>query len=435
MKPLKLIAATAICLSAITAFAGTAEKSTGLPAKHKLIFIGNSAEEKTTEAYDSLINIFYEDQFRHAQDPQAPYFLLMSRDSKIAMGVGGKVQGNLSYDFDGSISGSDFTPYTIPVPRDPANVTRFQAGMNQSSLLFTIFGDSRFGHYIVNVQGEFSGPSSTFKLKKAYITVGHITLGKAKSSFSDPAAMPSTVETEGPAGAIDDNAILLRYAYTFSKKYTVAASIETPSNDYDVYDGVTEATSDCAPKLAAYVQYGGNSDHVRLAGMVKTMRYRNLLAGKNHRETGYGVSLTAVGNLSSPLTFYGGINYGKGIGNMLNNLSCGNNDMLSYSSAAGNDYGKMYAPETLGWFAALQYNFSPSVFSTVVFSQDRIYTKDHTAYTGDGYRYGLYAVANVFWNVTPRVQIGGEFDWGRRVDINGEGSNAHRFALMGAFSF
>lgn len=433
MRALTLTAMCVMYTSTLTLLAQTSTEHPNLPSSHKIVYFGNTSNTSTSEDADSLINIFYEDQFRHAQDPRAPYFLFMSRDSKIAMGVGGKVQGNLSYDFDGSIDGSDFLPYNIPVPRDAANPTSFQAGMAESSLIFTIFGRSKFGNYIVNVQGKFGGPSSTFKLSKAYITIGHLTLGKTKSTFVDPAAIPSTVETAGPAGASDASAILLRYSYSFAKKYSVAASIEAPSNEYLTTDGVTASTSNCSPNFAAFVQYGNNDQHLRLSAKLKNMRYRDLIDQKNRHVTGYGISLTGVGKIFDPLTFYGGVNYGKGIGGALINLSTGNNDLLSYSS--GDNYGRMYAPETLGWYAALQYNFSPSVYSTVVFSQDRLYTKDNTAYGPDNYKRGLYAVANVFWDVTPRLQVGAEFDWGRRVDMNGQADNAHRFSLMGAFSF
>ncbi len=435
MRAYTLSAGFLAALCSISASAQTTQTSHELPSSHKLVLFGDSRQSASSATTDSLINIFYEDQFRHAQDPRAPYFLLMSRDAKIAMGVGGKVQGNLSYDFDGTIDGSDFLPFNIPVPRDPANPTSFQAGLQQTSLVFTIFGRSKFGNYIVNVQGKFSGPSSTFKLSKAYITVGHVTLGKAKSTFVDPAALPSTVETAGPSGASDATAILLRYAHSFGKKYSFAASIEAPDNEYMTVDGVNQSTSDCAPNLAAFIQYGSNDQHLRLSGKLKTMRYRDLIAGTNRHATGYGLSLTGVGKVLPPLTFYGGINYGRGIGSALINLSTGSNDLLSYASTATGDYGRMYAPQSLGWYAALQYNFSPSVYSTVVFSQDRLYTKDNTAYVGDNYRRGMYAVANVFWDVTSRLQLGAEFDWGRRVDINGLASNAHRFSFMGAFSF
>lgn len=435
MRAQTLATACIALATGISASAETTQEHSQLPSSHKVVFFGDSENRTSPESADSLINIFYEDQFRHAQDPRAPYFLFMSRDAKIAMGVGGKVQGNLSYDFDGSIDGSDFLPYKIPVPRDPANPTSFQAGMQQTSLVFTIFGRSKFGNYIVNVQGKFGGPSNTFKLSKAYITVGHLTLGKTKSTFVDPTAIPSTVETAGPSGASDATAILLRYSYAFSKKYSAALSIEAPDNDYLTLDGANASTSDCAPNLAAFVQYGSNDSHLRLSGKLKTMRYRDLINQTNRHATGYGLSLTGVGKVLPPLTFYGGVNYGKGIGGALINLSTGANDLLPYSSASDGDYGRMYAPESLGWYAALQYNFTPSIYSTVVFSQDRLYTKGNTAYVGDNYRRGMYAVANVFWDVTSRLQLGAEFDWGRRVDMNGNAANAHRFSLMGAFSF
>ena len=40
----------------------------------------------------SMIDLFYVDQFRHFQDPRAPYFLFMSKDANLAMGIGGVVR-------------------------------------------------------------------------------------------------------------------------------------------------------------------------------------------------------------------------------------------------------------------------------------------------------------------------------------------------------
>lgn len=155
MRATHIIIAGLVCASAISARAQDATKTEDLPSTHKVVYFGDGSQT-TTEDTNSLINIFYEDQFRHAQDPRAPYFLLMSRDSKIAMGVGGKAQGNLAYDFDGSIDGTNFLPYKIAVPRDAANPTSFQASVAETAVFFTVFGRSKLGNYIVNVEGKFS---------------------------------------------------------------------------------------------------------------------------------------------------------------------------------------------------------------------------------------------------------------------------------------
>ncbi|MDE7136102.1 MAG: hypothetical protein K2N91_05675 [Muribaculaceae bacterium] len=402
---------------------------------HHIISMDHGSAQSTQEHTDSIIRIFYEDQFRHAQDARAPYFLMMSRGNNMAMGIGGKLQGNMYYDFDGTIKGSDFATSSIPVPFDAANPTRFQSDISQTSIFATVFGRSeRFGNYIVDVEGKFVGPSNSFKLKKAYITVGKVTFGQHKSTFCDPSAIPSTVETLGPIGAVDDGRFLLRFIQPLKHQLSVAASIEMPHDNYSELQGFTESTSAAMPNFAAYLQYGKTDKHVRLAGIVKSMRYRDLASATNHSVTGYGLNLTTKYNILPALTFYGAANYGRGIGGMVNDLGNGSNDLLSYAATSDNA-GKMYAPESFGWYAGLEYRFTPSVFSTVIFSQDRLYTKSGSDYAAGAYRYGMYAVANIFWDITPRFEIGAEFDWGRRVNVDGTADNAHRIGLSGSFSF
>lgn len=439
MKKHSAIVAAMLLITAFSASSQTEapdqQQLTALQRSHKIIPFGPGKSDPAQERTDSLIQIFYEDQFRHIQDTRAPYFLMMSRDNSIAMGIGGTLQGNLSYDFDGTIEGSDFSPYSIPVPHDPMNPTRFQTGMSQTALVATIFGRSKkFGKYLLIVEGKFGGPSNTFKLKKAYITVNKITIGEAKSSFCDPSAVPATVETMGPCGAVDDTRFLVRVIQPFKNNFSIAASVEAPKDTYNILDDYTASTSAAAPNLAAYLQYGKTGNHIRLSGILKSMRYRDLIKSDNNYVTGYGVNLSTKYHLLPSLVLYGAANYGKGIGSMVNDLGCGDNDLLSYTTTSSKA-GKMYAPESLGWYAALEYRFSPSVFSTVVFSQDRIYTKHDSDYSDGSFRYGMYAVANIFWDITPRIELGAEFDWGRRVDFNGQGADAHRFALSGAFSF
>ena len=71
----------------------------------------------------------------------------------------------------------------------------------------------------------------------------------------------------------------------------------------------------------------------------------------------------------------------------------------------------------------------------MVFTQGLLYTRRCTDCAPSAFKYGMYAVANVFWDITPRIELGTEFDWARRVNINGEGANAHRVGVSAAFSF
>lgn len=85
-----LLGCVSFSASAIT----PAEKQMELLKKdHHIVNIdGANDNSSDTISEQELIEIFYYDQFRHFQDPRAPYFLLMSKTKKSAMGIGGVVR-------------------------------------------------------------------------------------------------------------------------------------------------------------------------------------------------------------------------------------------------------------------------------------------------------------------------------------------------------
>lgn len=53
----------------------------------------------------------------------------------------------------------------------------------------------------------------------------------------------------------------------------------------------------------------------------------------------------------------------------------------------------------------------------------------------DEYKYGIFSAINIFWNMTPRMQVGAEFDFGKRVNFSGDNRYAKRIGAMCMFSF
>lgn len=71
------------------------QQTDSLIASHKIINIDRDGSENNpgySDSIKSLIENFYYDQFRHFQDPAAPYFLFLSHDASLAMGIGGAVR-------------------------------------------------------------------------------------------------------------------------------------------------------------------------------------------------------------------------------------------------------------------------------------------------------------------------------------------------------
>ena len=66
----------------------------------------------------------------------------------------------------------------------------------------------------------------------------------------------------------------------------------------------------------------------------------------------------------------------------------------------------------------------------------RLYSEnDYPSTPSERYRYGQYLVANLFWNITPDLQVGAEYLRGWRTDFNDQTRHANRLNLAVQYSF
>lgn len=404
---------------------------------HKIISVdGTPAPVKGSLESDSIRNLvenFFYDQFTSFSDPAAPYFLFMSRDANLAMGIGGCVRIRGWYDINAALPVNSFMPYFIPMAKDPVNNSKIGATPAGSTLFFRVIGRNKLlGDYQLYIEGNFNGYDGVgFKLKKAYAMIDNITLGYAPSTFSDPGALPPMVDANGPSNKISGTSILVRWMNTYKKHWTVAASVELPTKaSIETVPEVIGTASQKVPDFAAFLQYAwGRSEHVRLAGLIRTLPYGDLITNRRHDKIGWGLQLSSVVHPIYPLTLYGIVNCGQGHESTTVDLQAGNYDLIPRHD----DPQKMYAPFAMGWCVGVQYNFRPNLFATVSMSDSRYFPEKPRP--GNEYRYGSIIAANVFWNLTSRIQVGSEFDTGVRKNWSGESRRANRLGLMAQFSF
>lgn len=404
---------------------------------NKLIFIdGKPADGDELQHYaDSVrqrIAAFYYNQFLHFMDPGAPYFLFLSKDSKLAMGIGGAVRMRGYYDWGGAIPAPGFAPALIPIPTDPTNMRHIGSTPSGTCLFFRILGQNKaLGEYQLYIETDFTGyQSRDLKLKKAYAIINDLTVGYASSTFSDPAAIPPTVDAQGPANKITPTAVLVRYMPVFKDKWYLAVSAETPDNSIGADGTNTAIVSNWLPDFAAFVQYQwAPGQHVRLAGIVRTLSYRDLISETNHNRTGHAVQLSATGSPHRAITLFGTANYGRGYASLGGDLMIGANDLIADPAHPG----MLYAPASFGWCLGVKYNFTHSLYVSASASQTRFLPKYQIS--PDLYKYGISSAVNMFWNMTPRMQIGVEYDFGYRRNFSGEHRCARRVGAMCMFSF
>lgn len=382
------------------------------------------------QAGDEIIRILNENQLPHFHDTQAPRFLLTDREGNYALGIGGYVRAVAEYDLGGIVDDVDFAPALIPNHSDIRN--QFQMDASTANLFLKLVGRSDLlGDFIVHTEGNFRGTGNTFKLRNAYIAFRNVTLGYTYGGFMDAAAMPSTIDFQGPNGATFYRTTQLAYTYKGWSDLWLNASVEMPEVSATSGGGTT-ITHQRLPDFTAYVQYNcGYNSHLRLGGIIRSMTYNNEATGKNADVTGYGVQASAVLGMDA-FRFFGQFTYGKGIGRYFNDLGELDVDLVG----CANEDGRLQALPMLGWYAGLQYNITPSLFTSATYSMSRLYSENgYASLSPDNYRYGQYLVANLIWNASQNLQLGAEYLRGWRTDFDHSSHHANRICLMAKYAF
>lgn len=407
------------------------EQQTDSLVKSRQVIQFGKAPDFPIDTVDNILRRFYLDQFRHFQDPLAPYFLFLSKDSNLAMGIGGAVRMRGYFDWGGAIPIPGFTPYMIPMTPDPVKMRQFGTTPAGTCLYFRVIGRNKtLGEYQLYIEANFNGyQSRDFLLKKAYAVINDWTIGYAPSTFSDPMALPPTVDAQGPNVKISPTNVLVRYMRNFRAGWSVAASVETPSTQHDTDGKTTEKVTPYIPDIAFFGQYMWGQSHIRLAAIVRSLPYRDLVAQKNRYPVGFGVQLSTISYIGDRFTFYGAVNGGKGYASLGGDWLMGKYDLVPEE---GNP-GRLYAPLTYGGYAAVKYNFRPNLFTSLTGGFARYEPNGEPEPTE--YRRGLYFAANVFWNLTPRIQVGAEFNLGQRQDFSHDTRWARRVGALAMFSF
>lgn len=114
------------------------------------------------KAGDEIIRIMNESQLPYIHDPKAPRFLLMDKQGKFALGIGGYVRATGEYDFGGIVDDIDFVPANIPSSSKIKN--QFQMDASTATIFLKLVGHTRllgdFTVYTAEISEEETKHSS-----------------------------------------------------------------------------------------------------------------------------------------------------------------------------------------------------------------------------------------------------------------------------------
>ena len=386
-------------------------------------------------AQDSLlIRKMYEANGQHFQDPRAARFLFMDKEGKVALGIGGYVKGTMSVDMDGISDNLDFVTYDIPAPMKTDMRNQFQMDASTSRIFLKLVGaDTQIGDFTIYLESDFRGKNGhqyDLRLRQAYIQLGGWKIGRAKTTFSDGAASPPTIDFEGPSGSVSAKNTMIQYVHQFGKHWSTAIAIEAPSASYTTDKNLSESIKQRVPDIPSYIQYAwdGGKSHIRWSNLFRFLSYRNLVEGKNKLAFCMATQLSGMITFSPHWKLYYQGAYGEGYADYLNDLGGAGFDLIP-----DGDSGNLKAPTALGLVGGIQYNIHKNLFLSASYSQCRLYDTESMA--GSTYRYGQYVAANVFYEPVTNCMVGFEYLYGNRHNMDGTSGNAHRVNAMIQYHF
>lgn len=389
-----------------------------------------------------------------------PKFAIRTPDNRFILSIGGKINPIIGYDLGNDLynapgGGVDFVTGSIPVPPQAGNKSAFFLNPLSAYLDFTVVGfagteNEVTGYIKLTTNHETKGVI----LKRAYVTWRHVTAGVTATNFQDGlAAQPPTIDPQGPCGDIAATAYSIFYNSPSYNGFAFGAGIEMPTfyssngvyrgKDYrHEYNGisVTSEVSQKAPDIPAFIEYAASDQNrIRLSGIFRNFFYRDIITNRTRHEPGWGAQLSGNFSFYKPLTFNFQAVYGKGIACYLQDIS---GRALSFTPSDSH-VGHMTANPMMGLVFGASYNATKKLQFNAVGSYARIWDVEPYATasdesgiaSADNYRCAVYVAANCFYNITPYLQVGLEYLYGRRYTWDLGSANDNRIQAQLQFSF
>lgn len=384
-----------------------------------------------------------------------PKFALTSGNNNFILTIGGQINlitggdiGNNLYKQSGA--GINFVTSAIPVPAVPGQKGDFYITPLDGAVDMQVVGFANTPNAVTGyVKVGTNGVNTSLVLQRAYITWRGFTGGMKLTLFQDDyACQPPTIDPEGPSGCVSAVSYELSYKSKSYGGFRFALGLDVPTYyssagyyrgvDYPKYSDKLVSTTNydqIIPDVPMWMEYSFSQwNRIRLSGIIRNFRYKDILSDRARNEVGWGVMLSGNVQPASKWILYYQAAYGKGIGNYLQDIAG-----HPYSYTPDNSQpGRMQANPMLGANIGVSFNPTSKLQFNAMFSESRIWgVKDYAdANTeANNYKYALYGAVNCFYNINSFLQVGVEYLYGHRQTWNIGGADDNRVQAQLSFTF
>ncbi len=334
-------------------------------------------------------------------------------------------------------SDSSFLTHTIPVGPPPAGEgarTAFTANTSRFNIDFRT--PTGIGQIRAFIEGDFTGPNNTFYLRQAYAQFKGALVGQTWSTFADPEAAPEDIDFEGVSSKNEIRQPQLRYTWRSGQKFSFAVAAETPAVSITGGQGVNlvpdlVGRTIWRPKEKAHVQFGAVLRQIRGESNANPDLTENVL--------GWGASISAAWpfqrwKLTDRVEFQ--VNGGVGIARYIKDLNSLGGEDAVFDPADGS----LHALPVLGWYLGYQHMWRKWEFTRTMNLRSSliaswVYVDNPSFQPTDAYKRTQRYAANLIFSPSPRIDVGLEYIWGSRTNLNGESGSSSQIQFVGYYRF
>jgi hypothetical protein len=284
---------------------------------------------------------------------------------------------------------------------------------------------------------------TTFRLRHAYGELGKVGAGQTWSPFMDPDVFPNSLEYWGPNGMVFFRNVQFRYMpLKGDKSLTIALERPGASADGGEFQDRNEIQNIRGrfpwPDISGQFTYGGMKwGYIRAAAIVRKINWDDTLNDQFDLDgdaTGWGVNLSSNIFLGTNKRDTIRLQFviGEGIENYMNDAPV--------DIAAKPNPGDPVRPilgdplPIVGVVAFIDHKWNEKWSSTGGYS--RVDIDNAAGQRPDAFQAGEYALANLLYYPAPNVMMGGELQWGRRINFaDGFHSDATKLQFSFRYNF
>jgi len=346
---------------------------------------------------------------------------------KVRVGIAGAIQADVIHDFNalglkpGDGQAREFITANIPVGGPAADITNRTAfSPNQSYLNGWAETDTPWGPFRVyadvNLMGSTTEPQ--FQLYKAYGQWGWLKAGLDYTLWLNQAAIPSTLDFEGPNAAPENRftqaslKIPLRLS-AGKREFFFTVGVEDAAADMTLPTGVTAVNQ--FPAVIGKFSYEPDWAHIELAGLYRRLKAEG--TGYEQSIDGWGMAFSGSIDTWGDDNFIWGLEYGDALGAYMQDTSGLGLDAAPVSPTNST----LRAISAFGAWGAYQHWWSKSLRSSATYGFVRLNSDfdlwPSPAGTGT-YKQTQYASMNLVWSPWPPFDVGLEYLFGHRTVTN-----------------